>query len=168
MEPSRHVDVLRDIQNLLNEGGISLASLVIAALQDPKSSMGNDLILRITDVLEALRPRLDDPLMMELGRFFASITSSELSGLKEDGLWHLPASKLSAEQLQNFSMKEMSCKIASAAPGFSSFLHAVCVRKNAMSSEAVVDDDEASVEPDWLLEIVCTLIFHINLMNADA
>lgn len=67
MEPSRHVDVLRDIQNLLNEGGISLASLVIAALQDPKSSMGNDLILRITDVLEALRPRLDDPLMMELG-----------------------------------------------------------------------------------------------------
>lgn len=65
-------------------------------------------------------------------------------------------------------MKEMSRKIASAAPGFSSFLHAVCVRKNAMSSEAVVDDDEASVEPDWLLEIVCTLIFHINLMNADA
>ena len=127
MEHSRHVDILQDVQDLLNEGGISFVSLIITVLQDPKSLMGNDLILRIPDVLEALHPCLDDRLVTGLGWFFASVASSELSGLKEDGLWHLPASKLSAKQLQKFSMKEMSCKIASAAPGFLSFLHAVCV-----------------------------------------
>jgi hypothetical protein len=169
MEHAHRADILRDVQNFLNERGISLASLVIATLQDPESSMANDLITRIKDVLEALCPRLDSRSVTELGRSFASVASSELSALGEDDLWHLPASKLSAEQLQGFSMKKMSHQIASVAPGLSSFLHAICVGKNAnVARHSTTDDDEASIEPGRLLEIVCTHFLCIYLSNADA
>ena len=155
MERPSNRDIFQNVQSFLNEHGVSLASLVIDALRDPRSSLTKDLITRITDVLDALRPHLDDGPIAELGRFFASITSSELSELGQDNLWCLPASNLSAAQLQGFSMKKMSQRIASAAPGFSSFLHSVCVGKKAASGATGVGDGETDIEPDQLLEIVC-------------
>ena len=165
-------DVLRDVEKYLDTRGISFASLIINALRDPGSSLAKDLIARITDIFDALRPNLDVGLVTELGRFFASIASSELSELGEDNLWHLPATKISAGQLQKFSMKKMSQRIAAEAPGFSSFLHYVCVGKRALS-EVVAEDDETSVRPEarrsvdpaQLLDIVRTFTSRICLCS---
>ena len=141
MVQSATIDVSRDVERLLNTHRVSFASLVIDALRDPESSLAKDLIARIADVLDALCPNLDSSSITEIGQFFASITSSELSELGRDDLWHLPAAKLSASQLQKFSMKAMSRQIAEAAPGLSSFLHSICVSKKVLS-EAAADDDE--------------------------
>jgi len=165
MDPPPHSDILSGVESFLAQHNVSFASIIIHALQDPKSSLGEDLISRITDVLEALRPNLDAGPITELGRFFASIASSELSKLGKDDLWHLPASTLSAEELEAFSVTEMSRRIASLAPGFSTFLHAICVRKKA-AGEVVADEDNdsneaevgpevrRSIDPARLLEIV--------------
>jgi len=166
------LDTLRPklkISSVLNACGVSFASLVIDTLQDPESSLAGDLTTRITDVLDALRPNLDASSVTELGRFFASIASSELSSLGEDDSWHLPATKLSAGQLQGFSMKKVSQRAAAEAPGFSSFLHSICVGKRTLSEpEVVAEDEETSVRPEarrsidpvQLLDIVCTFAFH--------
>ena len=73
---------------------------------------------RITNVLGALRPHLDDRSIT----FFASIALSELLELGKDGMWHLPASKLSAGWLQEFGVKKMSEEISLMAPGLSSVI----------------------------------------------
>ena len=52
-------DVLRDVETYLNTRGVSFASLVIDALRDPESSLTGDLIARITDILDALCPKLN-------------------------------------------------------------------------------------------------------------
>lgn len=136
-----------NISLVLNACGVSFASLVIDTLQDPESSLAGDLTARITDVLDALRPNFDTSSATELGRFFASIASSELTSLGEDDSWHLPATKLSARQLQEFSMKKMSQRAAAEAPGFSTFLHSVCVGNRTLS-EVIAEDDETSVRPE--------------------
>jgi len=174
MAQPAQMDTLRDVKDLLNARRVSFASLVIDALRDPESSLANDFIEKIADVLDALRPHLDDGSIIELGRFFASIAGSELTELGKDELWHLPATKLSAERLQMFNMKKMSERIAAVAPGFSSFLHSVCVGKRVLS-EVVVDDDEAGVRPDvrrsvdpaQLLEIVCVFTCHVYLTHVE-
>jgi len=174
MAQSADTDVLRNVEKYLDTCGVSFASLVIGALRDPESSSAKDLITRITDVFDALRPNLDANSVAELGRFFASIASSELSELREDDLWHLPATRLSAGQLQKFSMKKMSQQIATEAPGFSSFLHSICVSKRALS-EAVAEDDETgvrpearrSVDPAQLLDIVRTFTSRARLAHVD-
>ncbi|KAF9648220.1 hypothetical protein BDM02DRAFT_2331913 [Thelephora ganbajun] len=61
-------------------------------------------------------------------------------------------------------MKKKSQRIASIAPGFSSFLHSICVGKK-VASEAGANDDETSVELDQLLEIKKTTIANI-ILNA--
>ena len=69
MAQPANADVLRDIEDLLNAHGVSLASFVIGTLRDSESSLAKDLIAKITDVLEALRPNLDGSSVAELGRF---------------------------------------------------------------------------------------------------
>ena len=176
MERSSRADVLRHVETYLNAQGVSFASLVIEALRDSGSTLAKDLISRITDIFDALRPNLDDGPITELGRFFASVVSSELSELGEDDLWNLPATRLSARRLQEFSVKKMTRQIASTAPGFSSFLHSICAGKR-MLSEVAVDDDEdddngfrpgtrRSVDLTQLLEIVCFLAYRTYLAHA--
>ena len=169
MEQLSHPDVLCTIENYLGLLGVSFTSLVIGALRNPESTLARDLILRISDVLEALRPNLNDGSITELGRFLASIVSSELSELGEDDLWHLLATSLSTTRLQEFSVK-MSQRISAMAPGFSSFLHSICVGKKVLG-EVAVDDDEngvrldvrRNIDPAQLLEIVCPLVYCIYL-----
>ena len=160
MECPPLADVLRDVQSVLSEHQISLVSFFIDALQDPRSLLAKELIARIADVLAALRPHLDGGSAMELGRFFATIASSELLELSKDQLWRFSASKLSAGQLRDFSVKRMSRRITSAAPGFSTFLHSVCVGK-AMN-EVAADDNEPEAEPDQILEIVCSSVRYLD------
>jgi len=59
MAHSTDTDVLCDVQTYLNTCGVSFASLVIDILQDPELLLAGDLITRITDVLDALCPKLD-------------------------------------------------------------------------------------------------------------
>lgn len=159
--------VLRDVQGVLNEHGVSLASFIIDALRDPKSLFAKDFIARITDVLGALRPHLDDRSITEFGRFFASIASSELLELGKDDMWHLPASKLSAGWLQEFSVKKMSEEISLMAPGLSSFLDSICAGKKTASSEAsATDDDETDLAPDQLLRIVRLRVCHTYIIDS--
>jgi len=162
MNPPSRVQVLRGVEEFLSKHEVSFASLVVDALRDPKSPLAGDLSLRITDVLEALRPNLNTGPIIELGRFFASIASSELSKLEKHELWRLPATTLSADELEAFSVAEMSRQIASLAPGFSSFLHSVCVGKKVVDDVVVGEEDEAdaklgarrSMDPAQLLAIV--------------
>jgi len=164
MEHFSRTPVLIGIEEFLKLHEVSFASLVIDALRDPESPLAGGLISRIADVLEALRPNLNAGSIIELGQFFASIASSELSELGKHELWHLPATTLSAEELEGFSVAEMSRQIAALAPGFSSFLHSVCIGDRKVVGEVVVDDggDEAdvgpearrSMDPAQLLEIV--------------
>ena len=174
MEQLSHADVLRTIENYLGSLGVSFASLVIDALRNPESTLARDLILRISDVLEALRPNLDDGPITELGWFLASIVSSELSELGEDDLWHLPATSLSATRLQEFSVKKMSQWIFAMAPGFPSFLHSICVGKKVLGEVAVDDDKNGvrldarqNIDPAQLLEIVRPLIYCIHLAYVE-
>lgn len=145
---------------LLDARGISFASLVIDALQDPGLSLAEDLVSRVTDVLDTLHPHLDDGVIRELGEFFASLISPELTKLGKDSSWRLPATNLSAEQLRGFSMKKMSQRIASEAPGFSSFLHSICAGKT-VPDEVVADNGKdktpgtrQGIDRARLLEIV--------------
>lgn len=144
---------------MLNEHQVSLVSFFVDALQDPRSLLAKDLVARITDVLAALRPHLDEGPTMELGRFFASIASSEFLELGKDQLWRFSASKLLAGQLRDFNVKRMSHQITLVAPGFSAFLHSVCVGKG--KNEVAADDDEPEAEPDQILEIVCSVFLHL-------
>ena len=174
MAQSANTDILRNVEKYLDTCGVSFASLIIGALRDPESSLAKDLITKITDVFDALCPNLDANSVTELGRFFASIASSELSKLREDDLWYLPATRLSAGQLQKFSMKRMSQQITTKAPGLSSFLDSICVSKRALS-EAVAEDDETGVRPEArrsvdrarLLDIVRTITFCACLAHID-
>ena len=109
-----------------------------------RSSFAKDLTTRIADILDALSPHLDDELITEFGQFFASVASSELSELGRSDLWHLPASKLSAGQLQDFSVKKKSQEISLVAPGLSSFLNSICAGKKT-ASDAATDDDETDL-----------------------
>ena len=145
MEYSPHTQVLHGVVGFLKQQKVSFASLVLDVLRDPKSPLAGDLILRITDVLEALRPNLNASATIELGWFFASIASSELLRLGKHELWHIPATTLSAEELEGFSVAEMSRQIAALAPGFSSFLHSVCIG-NKVVGEVVVDVDDDGVK----------------------
>ena len=114
--------VLRGVEEFLTQHEVSFSSLVINALQDPESPLAGELISKITDVLEALRPHLDAGTIIELGRFFASLASSELSKLGKHKLWHLPATTLSADELEEFSVAEMSRQIATLAPRTSALI----------------------------------------------
>lgn len=168
MEQPPDDNVLSHVESYLNACGVSFASLVIDTLRDPGSTLAKDLISRITDVLDALRPKLDGDAITEFGRFFASIASAELSKLGEDDLWNLPATNLSAKQLQKFSVKEMSRRIASLAPGFSSFLHSVCSGKRVLSNVVVVDEESQNVDPVRLLEIVRPFPYNIYLTHVKS
>ena len=139
MERHSHAQVLRGVGEFLNLHGVSFASLIIDVLRDQKSLLAGGLISRIADVLEALRPNLNTGSTIELGQFFASIASSELSELRKHELWYLLATTLSAEELKGFSVAEMSQHIAALAPGFSSFLHSVCIGKKRLLSIMVSD-----------------------------
>ena len=99
--------VLRGVEEFLTQHKVSFSLLVINALQDPESPLVGELISKITDILEALRPHLDAGTIIEIGRFFASIASSELSKLGKHKLWHLPATTLSADELEEFSVAEI-------------------------------------------------------------
>ena len=167
MDNPSHTGILQDVQNVLNEHGVSLASFVIDALRDRRLLFAKDLTARIVDILDALHPHLDEESITEFGRFFASVASSELSELGRSDLWRLPASKLSAGRLQDFSMKKMSQEISSVAPGLSSFLDSICASKKT-ASEAATDDDETDLAPDQLLQIVRLRAYHICLTNTKS
>jgi len=154
MAQSTDTDTLRYVESFLSARGTSLASLVIDALRDSKSSLAKDLIARISDVLEALRPALDGDSVVEIGRFFASIASSELSDLGEDGLWRLPATKLSARRLQEFSIELMSKQITAEAPGFSSFLYSIMGSSEDTAGDDEPDTTQSAADPAQLLDIV--------------
>ena len=127
--PSR--DVLQEVQDILETGGMTFGSLITSALQDTTTSLGATVVTELTSILEALRPHLDEDEIVRasLGQFFASIASPELSQFKNDNSetgWNLPATNLLTEQLMEFSLDEMGKKIALDTPGFSSFLNDIC------------------------------------------
>jgi hypothetical protein len=120
-------DVLREVEDILNTRDTTLGALIVNALRDTTTALGASVISSLASIFEALRPHFDEDEKARalLGRFFASITSPELLWFeKGDGKvsWNLPAASLSTEQLMKFSLEGMGKKIASDAPGLSSFL----------------------------------------------
>ena len=175
------LDVLREVQDTLATGGMTLGTLITNALRDTATPLGAAVIAELANILEALRPHFDEDEKARamLGRFFASVASPELLQFgKGNGTtsWNLPATNLSTEQLMGFNLEEMGKRITSDAPGFSSFLDNICGGSKRDGSEAGVgmdmdemadgdaeDDSEFSakarrrVSPARLLEIVSSL-----------
>ena len=146
-------DILREVQDLLSIEGITFGTLVVKALQSTTTSLGAAVIMELENILEALRPRFDENerARVSLGRFFASVASSELLrfGKGNETSWNLPAMNLSTERLMGFSLDEMGKKITSDAPGFSSFLGSICggSKPGGFEADVGVDLDEV-VEDD--------------------
>jgi len=157
---------------------MTFGALIVGALRDTTNPLGATVITELASILEALRPHLDEDgeARASFGRFFASITSPELLWFEKGGKkssWNLSATSLSTEQLMGFSLEEMGKKIASGAPGLSSFLNSICGGSKpdgsevdiAMDADEVTDDDaeedselrvkaRGGVSPARLLEIV--------------
>ena len=113
--------------------------------------MGATVITELSNVLEALRPHLDENEKARalFGQFFASVASPELLQFGKDHeeiSWNLPATNLSAEQLMGFSLKEMGTKIALDAPGLSSFLSSICggSKPDGLEVDIAMDVDEVA------------------------
>ena len=156
---------------------MTFGALIVDALRDTTNPLGGTVITELASILEALRPHLneDGKARASFGRFFASVTSPELLQFEKGGKkssWNLSATSLSTEQLMGFSLEEMG-KIASGAPGLSSFLNGICGGSKldgfevdiAMDTDEMTDDDaeedsELRVKARWgvsparLLEIV--------------
>ena len=120
--------ILWEVQDILNAWGITFGTLVVNALRDTTTSLGSTVVSDLTNILEALRPHLDEDEKARtlLGQFFASVASPELLRFeKGDGetSWKFPATKLSTEQLMKFNLEDMEKKFTLDAPGLSSFLH---------------------------------------------
>ena len=174
-------DVLSQVQDILEAGNMTFGTLVTNALRDTTTPLGATVIRELTNILEALRPHLDedDKVRALFGQFFASVVSPELLRFEkgdDETSWNLSASNLSTEQLMEFSMEEMGKKITLDAPGLSSFLGSICGGSKPDGSEAAVgmdvdemteddveEDSELGVKarrrasPAWLLEIVSFL-----------
>ena len=54
-------DILREVQHLLNQRGITFGALIVYALQDTVSSLGTAIILDLANVLEALHLKTRKP-----------------------------------------------------------------------------------------------------------
>jgi hypothetical protein len=154
----------------------------VNVLRDTTTALGASVILSLASIFEALRPHFDEDEEARalLGRFFASITSPELLRFEKgegEVSWNLPAASLSTEQLMKFSLGEMG-KIASDAPGLSSFLGGIC--SGGKQDDCVMDvdvksEDNAEDDPEFgtgarrkvtaaqRLEIVRSLARHIKL-----
>jgi hypothetical protein len=140
-------DVLREVEDILNTRDTTLGALIVNALRDTTTALGASVISSLASIFEALRPHFDEDEKARalLGRFFASITSPELLRFeKGDGevSWNLPAASLSTEQLMKFSLEGMGKKIASDAPGLSSFLGGIC--SGGKQDDCAMDVDEKS------------------------
>ena len=127
--PSR--DVLREVQDILETGGMAFGSLIASALRDTTTSLGATVVTEFASILEALRPYLNEgeKVRASFGQFFASVASPELLQFEKSNSetgWNLPATNFSTEQLMRFSLEEMGKKIALDTPGFSSFLSGIC------------------------------------------
>ena len=151
-------DVLQEVQDILDAQDMTFGTLVTNALRDTTRSLGATVISELGNILDALRPRLDEDEEASalLGKFFASVISPELSQFEkgDDGMsWRLPATRLSTEQLMEFSMEEMGKRIALGAPGLSSFLGSICgegkrdEREEGEDGEGDDVDDEDDTEP---------------------
>ena len=97
--PSR--DVLQEVQDILETGGMAFGSLITSALRDTTTSLGATVVTELASI-EALRPHLDEDetARASLGQFFASVASPELSQIESDNSetgWNLPATNLSTE-----------------------------------------------------------------------
>ena len=146
-------DVLWEVQEILDARDITFGTLVANALRDTTTSLGATVVSDLANILEALRPHLDkdEKARMLFGQFFASIASLELLQFeKGDGetSWKLPATNLSVAQLMEFSLEEMGKRIASDAPGLSSFLSGIC--GGGKLGDCEVDDEmgEGDTEGD--------------------
>ena len=140
-------DVLREVEDILNTQDTTLGALIVNALRDTTTALGASVISSLASIFEALHPHFDEDEKARalLGRFFASITSPELLRFeKGDGevSWNLPAASLSTEQLMKFSLEGMGKKIASDAPGLSSFLGGIC--SGGKQDDCAMDVDEKS------------------------
>ena len=144
-------DVLQEVQDILDRRGITFGTLVADALRDTGTSLGATVISDLADILEALRPHLeeDEKARTLLGKFFASVASSELLRIEkgdDHASWKLPATKLSTEQLMEFSLEELGKKIGLDAPALWSFLDGACGGGRTSDRETGEDDAEDDAE----------------------
>lgn len=102
----------------------------------------------LAGIFEALCPYFheDKEARVLLGQFFASVASPELLLFKNgDGevSWSLSATGLCTDKLMGFSLDAMERKIASDAPGLSSFLDGICNGRKLDGCSMDVDDNDA-------------------------
>lgn len=186
LEPPRPQpqDVLKEVEDILDARGLTFGTLIISALGETTSSLGAAVVTELPSILEALRPHFDEDEKARalLGEFFASVASPELLQFEkgdDEMSWSLPAISLSPEKLMGFSLDAMGRKIASAAPGLSSFLDGICNKRKLDDCDMDVDEDTEDMEsdsesetearqkasPEQLLKIVslfahCILVVH--------
>ena len=76
MDNPSHTGILQDVQNVLNEHGVSVVSFIINTLQDQRLLFAKDLTMRIVNILDTLHPHPNKESIMEFRQFFASVASS--------------------------------------------------------------------------------------------
>ena len=147
-------NVYQEVQDILDAHGITFGTLITNVLQDTTAPLGAMVISDLKNILEGLRPHLneDEKARMLLEQFFTSIFSLEyLRFEKCDGemSWKLPTMTLSMEQLMGFSLEEMGKRFASDTLGLSSSLGGICRGKLGdceMDSKNGEDDEEGDIE----------------------
>ena len=170
---SHSPDILKEIQSIFVVQGLTFGTLIKSTLWDTTSSLGTAMITELANILEVLRPPFSEGenARVLLGQFFASVAAPELSQFEkgDDEM----SRNLSAEQLMRFSLDAMGGKVASDAPGLSSFLDGICSRRKLEDCDMDIDDDaegdgesesesgaegRRKVSPAQLLKIVSLLI----------
>lgn len=185
-------DVLQEVQDILDVQGITFGTLITNALRDTTKSLGATVISELANILDALRPHLDEDKEARalLGKLFASVISPELSQFEkgdDEMSWRLPATRLSTEQLMKFSLEEMGKRIVSGAPGLSSFLSGICgegkssgcEKDDEKGTDSKDDDVEDEDDPEFgteasrkasparLLEIVSSFACYLYLRSSS-